>query len=84
MQLYFIATDGESFHDQWYKKDDGTEPCGHFDVVGNDRIDTICAKCFDGENAEDWFHCNCTTRDASMFEFMFFVLKFGIFYLIMC
>ena len=54
MQLYFIATDGESFHDQWYKKDDGTEPCGHFDVVGNDRIDTICAKCFDGENG---FHC---------------------------
>ena len=57
MQLYFIATDGESFHDQWYKKDDGTEPCGHFDVVGNDRIDTICAKCFDGENRQDWFHC---------------------------
>ena len=57
MQLYFIATDRESFYDQWYKNDDGTEPCGHFDMVGNDRIDTICAKCFDGENGEDWFHC---------------------------
>ena len=71
-----------------YKKDDGTEPCGHFDAVGNDLIDTICAKYFDGENWEDWFccpHCavNGTTRDASMFEFMTFVLKFGIFYLVM-
>ena len=53
MQLYFMATDGESLHDQWYKKDDGTEACGHFEVVGNDRIDTICAKFFDGENGED-------------------------------
>ena len=59
MQLYFIATDRESFNDHWYKKDDGTEPCGHFNVVGNDRIDTICVKCFDGENGEDWFHCPC-------------------------
>ena len=57
MQLYFIATDGESFHNQWYKKDDGIEPCGNFDLVGNDRINTICAKCFDGEKEEDWFHC---------------------------
>ena len=57
MQLYFIATDGESLHDQWYKKDDGTELCGHFEVVGDDGIDTICAKCFDGENGEDWLHC---------------------------
>ena len=57
MHLYFIATDRESFLDQWYKKDDGTEPCRHFDVVGKDRIDTICAKCFDGENGEDWFDC---------------------------
>ena len=57
MKLYFTATNGESFHDQWYKKDDETEPCGHSDVVGNYRIDTICANCFDGKNGEDWFHC---------------------------
>ena len=82
MQLYFIATDGESFHNQRYKKNDGTEPCGHFDIVGNDRIDTICAKCFDGENGEDWL-VNGNMSDTSMFEFMTFVLKFGIFHLIM-
>ena len=83
MQMYFIVTSGELFHDQWYEKD-GTEPFGHFDVVGNDRIDTICVKCLVEKTGKIGSTVlaavNGTTRDASMFEFMTFVLKFGIHY----
>lgn len=56
-QLFFIATDEEPFYVQWYKKEDGTEPCGHFDTVENDQIETTCAKCFSGEDGSDWINC---------------------------
>ena len=57
VQLFSIATDEESFHDQWYRKADGTESCGHFDLVESHEIDTNCAKCFEGENGTDWIQC---------------------------
>ena len=31
LRLFSIATDEQAFFDQWYKSEDGTEPCGHFD-----------------------------------------------------
>ena len=57
MQLYNIALDAESFYDQWYKREDGTEPCGHFDTVDPDEINTTCAKCITGENGDNWMQC---------------------------
>ena len=57
MQLFYIATDAESFHDQWYRKVDGTEPCGHFDTVQSHEIETTCAKCLEKEIGAAWIQC---------------------------
>ena len=27
--LYQMTSSKEPFHDQWYHREDGTEPCGH-------------------------------------------------------
>ena len=32
MKLYKITEDAESFHDQWYPKQDASMSCGHFDL----------------------------------------------------
>ena len=57
MQLYRIASETESFHDQWYEREDGAESCGHFDTVDPDEVDSMCAKCVTGENGDNWIQC---------------------------
>ena len=85
MQLYSIATDGESFHDQWYKK------MGQNRVViwtwletieSTPSVSNVLTEKTGKIGSTVLAAVNGTTRDASMFQFMTFVLKFGIFYLI--
>lgn len=58
VQLFRIASDKEVFREQWYKIADGKEPCGHFDTLDQDGIETNCAKCETGENGSDWIKCS--------------------------
>ena len=57
VQLFHIASDEEAFHNQWYKRAAGTEPCGYYDTLDEDEIETTCAKCVTGENRSDWIKC---------------------------
>ena len=54
LRFFKIASDQESFHDQWYSKND-LEPCGHFDAAlpSNDN----CALCAISENGRNWIKC---------------------------
>ena len=54
MQLYKIATDAESFHDQWYLKQDGSVPYSHFDLPDEFDPKVTCARCLESENGEEW------------------------------
>ena len=47
VQLMFNSTYEESFNDQCYLKADGTESCGHFDLIESHEIDTTCVKYFE-------------------------------------
>ena len=56
-QLYQIASYKKPFHDQWYRREDGSEPCGHFDLLENFHPNESCAKCFKGEIGCGWIQC---------------------------
>ena len=49
LQLYQIVNYKEAFHDQWYRREIGSEPCGHFNLVKNIHPNESCTKCFEGE-----------------------------------
>ena len=87
MQLYFIATNGEWFHNRGTKR-----------MVGQNRVviltwletikliqsvPNILMEKTEKIGSTVLTAVNGTTRDAFMFEFTTFVLKFGISYLIM-
>ena len=57
VQLMSISTFAESFNDQCYLKADGTESCGHFNLIESHEIDTTCAKYCKRENRTEWIHC---------------------------
>ena len=87
MQLYFIATNGESFHDRGTKR-----MMGQNSVVILTWLETIelipsvpniLMEKTEKIGSTVLTAVNGTTRDAFMFEFTTFVLKFGISYLIM-
>ena len=57
LQLFRIASDDEPFHDQWYRRNDGVEPCGHFDIPNGYDIHNTCGRCLEGENGSSWMQC---------------------------
>ena len=44
LQLYQIASYKEPFDDQWYHREDRSEPCGHFDLPLNFHPSESCGK----------------------------------------
>jgi len=53
LQLFKIGTDSESYFDQWYRRNDGAEPCGHFDLPESLDPEEHCGKCLEGENGDE-------------------------------
>ena len=68
IQLYQIAGEKEPFRDQWYLREDGSEPYGHFDLLENFHPNEGCTKCFEREigcgwiqfpRCTQWYHEQC-------------------------
>ena len=49
LKLYEIVSHKEPFHDQWYRRENGSEPCGHFNLAKNLHPKESCTKCFGGD-----------------------------------
>ena len=82
LQLYQIVNYKEAFHDQWYSREIGSEPCGHFNLVKNIHRNESCTKCFEKELVEAGGNVNVTlsgtTNSVFITEFdsFFFGLSF--------
>ena len=62
LQLYQVGSFKEPFHDQWYRREDRSEPCGHFDLPKNFHPMENCSRCFEGEIGCSWIQCPCCTQ----------------------
>ena len=82
LQLYQIVNYNEAFHDQWYRREIGSESCGHFNLVKNIHPNDSCTKCFEKELVEAGGNVNVTlsgtTNSVFITEFdsFFFGLSF--------
>ena len=62
LQLYEIVSYKEPFRDQWYHRENGSEPCGHFILPNNFHPNKSCRKCFEVEIGCSWRQCPCYTQ----------------------
>ena len=62
LQLYQIISYKEPFHDQCYHRENGPEPCGHFNLPKTLHPNESCTKCFEGEIGGGWRQCTRHTQ----------------------
>ena len=56
LEFFYLASETDPFHIQWYRKDGDPEVCGH--AVARSKNDSICVHC-EGQykKGEDWLKC---------------------------
>ena len=54
LQLHQIVSCNEPFHDQWNRGENGSEPCGPFNLPKIFQPSESCTKCFEGEIECGW------------------------------
>ena len=80
-----VSGEKEPFRDQWYLREDGSEPYGHFDLLENFHPNEGCTKCFEREigcgwtqfpRCTQWYHEQCFYN--SIWLLIFFGLRFSV------
>ena len=54
LQLHQIVSCNEPFHNQWNRGENGSEPCGPFNLPKIFQPSESCTKCFEGEIGCGW------------------------------
>ena len=77
-----VSGEKEPFRDQWYLREDGSEPYDHFDLLENFHPNEGCTKCFEREigcgwtqfpRCTQWYHEQCFYNSIWLLIFLVYV-----------